>query len=50
MLRWGPCSHLHLRVDHVEVKLIWVLLQSFLSQSCEGVLFLVVVTIITEMM
>lgn len=37
-------SHLQLGADHVIVKLIWVLIQSFLPESCKRVLFLVVVT------
>lgn len=37
-------SHLQLRTDHIEVKLIWILIQRFLSESSKSVLFLVVVT------
>lgn len=37
-------GYLQLGVDHFMIKLIWVLLQSFLSQSSKSVLFLVVVT------
>lgn len=40
----GWRSHLQLRADHLKVKLIWVLVQRFLSESSKSVLFLVVVT------
>lgn len=44
----GEAIHLQFGADHLEVKLIWVLLQSFLSQSSESVLFLVVITVIIK--
>lgn len=38
-------SYLQLGADHLEVKLIRIFLQSFLSESGQSVLLLVVVTV-----